>query len=91
MTSEITQNLYCPHWQDFFHIIPNFESIQELYFGLLSPFTAILFSDIYDALLGNENIQTFLLIVTYTSCEYTYGIFYLRQDTLFINSLMLKG
>lgn len=38
-------------------------------------FKAILFPDTYDTLLGNENIQTFLLIATYTSCEYTYGIF----------------
>ena len=49
--------------------------------GFFFPLKAMLLPDTYYTWLGNENIQTFLLIATYTSCEYTYGIFYLRQNT----------
>lgn len=48
---------------------------ESKYYIMGLSFKAILFPDTYDTLLGNENIQTFLLIATYTSCEYTYGIF----------------
>lgn len=71
--------------------MPEFERVRGLYFGgFVFPCEVILFTDTNATWSRNENIQTFLLITTYTSCEYSCGIFYLRQ-TLFIYSALLKA
>lgn len=81
MTSETAHNLYCPHYETL-TLFLTLKASKSYILGFLFSFKAILFPDTYDTSLGNENTLTFLLIATYTSCEYTYE-FSILDKTLF--------
>lgn len=81
MTSETAHNLYCPHYETL-TLFLTLKASKSYILGFLFSFKAILFPDTYDTSLGNENTLTFLLIATYTSCEYTYEFSILTKHSL---------